>query len=94
MRRQPCMCCHVQHLICKQPQALSLRLGNIHWLHLSCAAAGTLPPQWGQSGSLQTLSLLDISNSSVTGQLPDSWGSQLPGLGAFQAPNALLSGEA
>ena len=45
-------------------------------------AAGSIPPEWGQQGSLQKLIALDISKGSLTGTLPASWATQMPGLGA------------
>ena len=44
-------------------------------------AVGSLPPQWGQQGSLQKLVLLDVSKASLTGSLPAIWATQMPKLG-------------
>lgn len=38
---------------------------------------GSLPSQWGLSGGLSSLRLLNLSFNTFTGALPASWGRQL-----------------
>ena len=52
--------------------------------------AGTLPPEWGQGGSLQNLTIIDLTSTGISGSLPGSWGAQMR-LYRFRAPHSNLS---
>lgn len=62
-------------------------------------AAGTLPPEWGNSGAFQSLRLLFLQDTPFSGTLPTAWGSSVAfpalqqlQLGATVADLSLLSG--
>ncbi len=62
-------------------------------------AAGTLPPDWGNSGAFPSLRLLFLQDTPFSGTLPTAWGSSaaFPALeqlqlGATVANLSLLSG--
>jgi hypothetical protein len=68
-------------------------------LQLSCVAAGTLPPDWGNSGAFPSLRLLFLQDTPFSGTLPAAWGSSVAfpaleqlQLGATVANLSLLSG--
>ena len=60
-----------------------------------CLPAGTLPQQWGDSGSLAQLQVLGLSGNQLAGTLPAQWGvsqTALPGLQVLELANNSLTG--
>ena len=60
-----------------------------------CLPAGTLPQQWGDSGSLAQLQVLGLSGNQLAGTLPAQWGvsqTAMPGLQVLELANNSLTG--